>query len=322
MVCEHYSPYIANSDEKNSLTSAYNTMIQEGNQHKRISETPCVSIVRDFFDYKAEKFNFKKDKMSQAYIFNNLTEEELYEYIFQNFTEDSLDNYQLNLSDLKIMFQAYCESSKYIPHLIFEKVDWNLRSFADVGNLIRIYILYVWIPTLLNPVISVGAIIGLVGLVSTCREAEKQQYVKALETISNTDGGNNTVRKEAIEYLTRDVNKNPILLGSSSLLFYPPCKRNNSCLEGIKLRKVNLMKFNLRGVNFNDTELDNVNFRNVDLTGASFQNADLSQSIFFGANLTRVDLTSAKNVGPGAFARAKFCNTTMPNGDVKMPNCR
>jgi Pentapeptide repeats (9 copies) len=313
-------------------------------QEKGIAENSKVEEIRVFFNKKANYL--KADKLSQVYIAAKLTEQEA-------------AIYQLSLSDLRLMFQAYCQDPTFTPSLDLPEKLWKIWSPSKWKELVTWFFISKPKNTIrrrTGKFIAVGTVgVALLGGAFTATKSvlnlsgvEREKYFQAWQVINTAkDQTGMGGRNEALQYLNKE----------SSSWYTPECKRSNvnNCLVGIKIENANLNKVNLEGANlktsefrrtsFRDAILRDVVFTDANLEGAVFQKANLEGAVFEGANLritknlrndpeikgaifegatlTNTNFKGAKNLDVSvAFSGAIYCKTTMPDGTVKQPNCK
>jgi uncharacterized protein YjbI with pentapeptide repeats len=305
-------------------------------QNKKVAEDPIVEEIRIFFNKKTN--HLRADKLSQVYIAAKLT-------------KDDADRYQLNLDDLRLMFQAYCQDPTFTPSLDLPAGLWKILSIKKWSELKTWF--FVSKPKNVirrrtGKFIAVSTVAaGIIGVVGTTTKSilnlsgvEREKYFQAWQVINTAkDQSGMGGRNEALEYLNNE----------ASSWYTPECRKNNNCLVGIKIENANLNKVNLEGANLKASEFRGTSFRgaflrktrfekvhlegavfiDANLESAVFDGADLKVSeslkkdpeikgaIFKGATLTNTNFKGAKNIDTGAFAGAIYCNTTMPDGHVE-----
>jgi uncharacterized protein YjbI with pentapeptide repeats len=293
-----------------------------------------VENIRKFFDHKAECF--RSDKLSQAYIITTFAEGELWEYVNKTLkvADEHKDEYQINIDDLRLMFQAYCQDPKFSPTLKYPKESWKIHEKEKLGEL------YSWLkktpPSILlsciwKNFISLSFLGTAAVFVWNTPVREQQKYFQAWQVINTAQNQSGTGgRNEALNYLN----------GGETIPFLnwaaPQCKKNNTCLVGIKITKageeanlnnIDLENANLQasvfsGTSFRGAKLKFAKFIDADLTGAVFKGADLKGVVFTGADLTGADFTKVKNLDDKSFENTSFCRKTMPNGKVTAYKCK
>jgi len=81
----------------------------------------------------------------------------------------------------------------------------------------------------------------------------------------------------------------------------------------------------IRSTNLTGADLTWANLTNADLTGANLTNADLTEANLTNADLTNANLTLANltgaNLSEDNWRKAKFCQTTMPDGTLNNRDC-
>jgi Pentapeptide repeats (8 copies) len=294
-----------------TITAEPNGAINEQSQQSDVELNPTITVepngettveiskvgkIRSFFDEKTK--NHKADKLSQAYI-------------SRSFTEIQAKEYELSLSDLHLMFQAYCENPEFTPSLEIPKDCWKLwdskvqKEWSIVNDnklrdivLLRLKNLG---KLLLLSGAGLSALLTFVQFVSGLKGAERQKYLQAWQVVNTAQGQTgNGGRTEALEYLNKE----------SNFFYTPKCKENNSCLVGIKIQGANLKKVNLEGADLSSSELRGTNFEGADLRGVTFKDAHLENAVFTGADLDKA-----------TFVGAILCNTVMADGTKKSTNC-
>jgi uncharacterized protein YjbI with pentapeptide repeats len=310
------------------------TVQEERKPCKTMAEMSPVENIRKFFDSKAEYLT--RDKLSQAYIVTKFKEDELWEYVEKECGTANRDDYQLSVDELRVMFHAYCQDPKFSPTLKFPKEFWKIYTSEKLGELYSwwrqtpksVCLLYVWRNFLNFSFIGTALV-----FVWNTPSREQQKYFQAWQVINTAQNQSGTGgRNEAFKYLN----------GGETLPFLnwavPQCKKNNTCLVGIKMTGLkegtNLNDVNLENANLESSGLENTSFRranlknaklkqvnlrgavfeNADLTGADFTNADLTGVNFKGAILTNANFAKAKGLSKSSRDGMVFCNTQMPDG--------
>jgi uncharacterized protein YjbI with pentapeptide repeats len=307
---------------------------QQVDPHEGMVDMLHVENIRKFFDHKAECF--RSDKLSQAYIITNFAEGELWEYVNETLkvADEHKGEYQRNTDDLRLMFQAYCQDPKFSPTLKYPKESWKIYEKEKRGEL------YSWLKKAPPSIVlscawknftSLGFLGTAIVFIWNTPVREQQKYFQAWQVINTAQNQSGTGgRNEALNYLNGGENI-PILN-----LAAPQCKRNNTCLVGIKITKmgeeanlnnVDLENANLEasvfsGTSFRGAKLKLAKFIDANLTGAVFKGADLEGVVFTGADLTGADFTEAKNLNDKSFKDTKFCRKTTPKGKVTAYKCK
>jgi Pentapeptide repeats (8 copies) len=290
-------PNGAISDKPQESNTGLDPIITVESNGETTVEISKVGKIRSFFDEKTK--NHKADKLSQAYI-------------SMSFTEIQAAEYELNLSDFKLMFQAYCENPEFTPSLEIPKgecwkfwdskiqKEWNIINDNKLKDILLLRLKKLG-KILLFSGASLSALFTFVNFISGLKGAERQKYLQAWQVINTAkDQPGNGGRTEALEYLNKENN----------FFYAPKCKDDNGCLVGIKIQGANLKKVNLEGANLKSSEFRGTNFEGADLRRATFENAHLEGAVFTGA---KVEGTT--------FVGAIFCKTTMADGTQKTTDC-
>lgn len=313
---------LPNSGNEDNKDIAPTEIVQETKPSRSVAEMSHVVNIRKFFDHKAECFT--KDKLSQAYIITTFTKDELWEYVEKECKGANKDEYQLNVDDLRAMFQAYCQEPEFSPTLKFPKESWNIFDSKKRKDLCdwclttpkSIFLLFAWKNFLSFSFIGTAGV-----FVWNTPVREQQKYFQAWQVINTAQNQSGTGgRNEALKYLN----------GGETIPFLnwaaPQCKKNNTCLVGIKMtggkEEANLNDVDLENANLEASAFGGVSFRGANLKNDNFKNADLKGAVFEEANLTGADFRFARNVNLADFSKAKFCNTKWPGKDgPKRPDC-
>jgi hypothetical protein len=171
---------------------------EEGSDNnKKPAENETVQNIRKFFNTKTEYCRF--DKLSQAWIAAELTQEEA-------------EKYGVTLENLRLMFKAYCEDPEFTPDPNFPKNWWSLwdeNNRKEWGkwkrnrrkDTVRRFLLKSLKETLKWTAIVAG-ISGVVGIIFDLRGREIQKYSQAWQVINTaTQQTGSGGRLEALEYL-------------------------------------------------------------------------------------------------------------------------
>jgi Pentapeptide repeats (9 copies) len=326
----------------NNINHPYRWLFMMIYQNRKVAEDPTVEEIRVFFNKKTNYL--RADKLSQVYIAAKLTKEDA-------------DKYQLNLDDLRLMFQAYCQDPTFTPSLdlpVGAWKFWSIKNWRELGtwffvskpsNIIRRrtgkFVLAGGIAAAL-----LGGMAGTTKSILNLSGVERERYFQAWQVINTAkDQPGMGGRNEALKYLNKE----------ASSWYTPECKHNNNCLVGIKIEKANLNKANLEGANLRASEFRGTSFREAILRSTHFENAhlegavfadahlegavftgadltitknlrndpELKGAIFKGATLTNTNFKGAKNLDVTvAFGGATYCHTTMPDGSVEKPECK
>ncbi|MFP6749622.1 MAG: pentapeptide repeat-containing protein, partial [Alphaproteobacteria bacterium] len=92
-------------------------------------------------------------------------------------------------------------------------------------------------------------------------------------------------------------------------------------LRGVNLQQVNLAGAQLTGALLRGADLTRANLQGTDLRGADLTGANLAAANLRGANLSQTNFTGA-NLRGADLRGAAFCQTVMPSGAVKKPECQ
>jgi Pentapeptide repeats (9 copies) len=283
---------------------------------RKTDKDPNVEKIRTFFDNETK--HLRSDKLSQAYI-------------SANFTEQDAMIYQLSLYDLRLLFHAYCQESVFSPNLGFPKQWWQLKEStkqeewkAWFKNRLR-NIIPQYASKLLCDASKLCAgivlIFGFGKFVVNLEGIERQKYFQAWQVINSANGQTGSGgRKEALEYLNKE----------SSFWFTPDCKHENNCLVGIRVVGPDTKN----GANLNGIKLQNANLKSSDFTAASFEGAQLQNTKFIESKLKfvsfrKADLTDVSfekadlvvDLNSKKFEGTIFCRTIMPSGSRRDDRC-
>jgi Pentapeptide repeats (8 copies) len=298
------------------------------NLHKSIVEMHHVEHIRKFFDHKAECFT--KDKLSQSYIITTFAEDELWNYVRETLevTDEHKNEYQISMDDLRAMFYAYCQDPEFSPTLKYPKESWKVFEKEKRRELCSwlkqtpksVFLSYAWKNFLSFSFIGTAAV-----FVWNSPVREQQKYFQAWQVINTAQNQSGTGgRNEALSYLNGGETI-PILNWAA-----PKCKKDNTCLVGIKITgkedmgvqgTANLNKVDLENANLKDAVLNKTSFREANLNNAKFPLADINGAVFEGAYLNGADFREAKNVKKANFKGANFCKTKFSDPKEGRPDC-
>jgi hypothetical protein len=179
------------------------------------------------------------------------------------------------------------------------RLDWMLRWLAH--HLSRWALIEV-----LEYLGSFSVLIAVIFYFAESGDRQKQKHYQAWQVINTAQGkGGSGGRIEALHELNED--RVPLVGVDAS----------GSFLQGVELRKANLLRCdlsaadlrdsilsaanlefaNLKSANFRHAELKAANLRNSDLSDSDLTEVDLSGADLSGANLGNADLTSANLQG-------------------------
>jgi hypothetical protein len=305
---------------------------ESGNKNNKSPEDEIVTIIREYFD---DKTGYDRvDKLSQAYLYMNFTEEDVKQ--IKEKLPHADDSQNITLEQLRYLFKAYCESPEFIPDINFPKL-WG--KDADTEKLEKICLWWDKKPDgLFRKKIwefgKAGTIFATVfSLLQYCGEVPKRQqqnYFQAWQLINtaSTQPGQGG-RVQALEYINKD---KPWWIVPPFLKFVPKCKKEkeNECLVGVKIEKANLNGVDLEGANLTSSEFGGTSFRDANLKGVIFKDAEFAFidkddnnkkkfANFKGANLENADLSNADDFDPSG---AILCNTTMPDKTKQNRDCK
>jgi hypothetical protein len=165
------------------------------------------------------------------------------------------------------------------------KCDWMIRWLAHY--LSRWALLEV-----LEYLGTFSVLIAVIFYFAESGDRKKQKHYQAWQVINTAQGkGGSGGRIEALHELNED---HVPLVGVDA---------SGSFLQGVELRKANMLRCDLEGADLRDSvltganlafsSLKSANFRQSDLAGADLHSADMSETDLNGANLTGVDLAGA-----------------------------
>jgi hypothetical protein len=318
--------------------STESTKNDSKNQSKKPAEDEIVQIIREYFD---DETGYKRvDKLSQAYLYINLTDKDLEKIKSLEWKKKKLEDKKNSIShkkekkseeelqqieeelkkldDLKIkcqnitlyklryLFKAYCENPEFIPDINLPKV-WGIEEDKNRWEKISFW----WnqkpdgvLRKRIWEVAKGGTIFAtLIGLIQYCGEIPKRQqqnYLQAWQLINTA--GTQSGQGGRVEALEY-LNKD------KSWPYTPACKeKDNKCLIGVKIQKANLNGVNLEGANLTSSEFQYTSFRDANLKGAIFKDAHLECANFSGAKNVNLD---------GAIK----CKTKMPDGSEDNSKC-
>src|SRR3974390_2831018 len=136
-----------------------------------------------------------------------------------------------------------------------------------------------------------GVLVAVIFYFGESGDRAKQKHYQAWQVINSAQGkGGNGGRIEALEELNMD----SVPLVGVDL--------SNSFLQGIRLRKADLVRANLdaadaRQAEFQSARIEDATLRSTNLRGANLQNASLLRSVLDEADLTGADLRNADLAG-------------------------
>jgi hypothetical protein len=133
----------------------------------------------------------------------------------------------------------------------------------------------------------------------------KQRHYQAWQVINTAQGkGGSGGRIEALQELNAD----GVSLVGVDL--------SGAFLQGIRLRKANLVRSNFSGADIRSADLDLANFSDADLHSANFRDATLRGARLAGADLDDADLGGADLAG------ADLSDTSWVNADLQTADLR
>jgi Pentapeptide repeats (8 copies) len=319
------------------------------NIQKKSAEDEIVQIIREYFDDKA-KYD-RVDKLSQAYLYINLTDEDLEkikslewkkkkledkknsisnkkdkksEKELQELEEElkELDNLKIKcqnmtLYKLRYLFKAYCNNPEFIPNINFPNLLktkwWKCEdSKGKVGEVLF------WLSERPDGILKKWL----------WQLAKQGTVLSAVFGLFQYIG--DIPKRQQQNYfqawqLINTASTQPGQAGQVEALEYlnkdkfwfftPKCKqKDNECLVGVKIQKANLNKVNLEGANLTSSEFQHTSFR-----GANLKNTNLKDANFKDAHLECADFSGAKDVNLDGAIK---CKTKMADSSEDNSGCK
>lgn len=151
---------------------------------------------------------------------------------------------------------------------------------------------------------SLGVLVAVFFYFAESGDRIKLRHYQAWQVINTAQGkGGSGGRIEALQELNAD---RVSLVGVDV---------SGAFLQGIRLRKANLVRSNFSGADVRGADLDLANFTNADLHSANFRDTTLHGSMLSGADLDDADLSGADLTGAD-LSDTSFVNADLENADL------
>jgi uncharacterized protein YjbI with pentapeptide repeats len=95
---------------------------------------------------------------------------------------------------------------------------------------------------------------------------------------------------------------------------------SGAVLAGSNLTAASFTSANLTNADLSNATLASADFGEADLTGANLRGANVNGATFWNTDLTDANLRNV-NMDDARVVAVRYCNTTMPSGTVRKPDC-